>query len=420
MRAHLWSPVFMRLFAGQAVSGIGSQITVLALPIIAVVVLDATALQAGLLAGAASAAHVVAALPAGAWLDRVDQRPVLVAADLVSALVLLTLPVVHLAGALTLAYLYLAALLGAVCQLLSRLARQTILPAVVAPGALLVANTRMDGLGWLTNIAGPSLGGLLIAATGPVYAVVADAFTFTASAALSRKLPRVPRPRRPAGSTLIAEIRQGWQFLRSQPTLLRMMFANGLMAWTILFAGPAEVIFVLRELAATPVQYGLAFGLPSLGGLAGIAVVTRLVTRWGIHRVMWWAGLGRGPWLLLLPLAAEPGWWGLSVVAIGWTGLLAASAIYNTAQTTYRQQVVPPHLRGRVFASWTWFVRVGQPFSPLLGGALVTLIGTRATLVTAALLLCCCSLLLDRSPAAYAETPVSADSFQGPSPQART
>lgn len=94
--------------------------------------------------------------------------------------------------------------------------------------------------------------------------------------------------------------------------------------------------------------------------------------------------------MLLVP-AIQPGWVGLAMVTAGWTGLLVAAAVYNTAQNTYRQQVVPPDLRGRVFASWGWLVRLGQPVTPVLGGATATAMGLRPTLVLGAVFHRCSS-----------------------------
>ena len=388
---------FVTLWAGQGVSEVGSQVTQIAVPVLAVLTLEASPLQVGLLAACGSVAYTVGALPAGAWVDRARKRPVMIGTDIARAVLLASLPAAQFLGQLTLVHLYLVAVAGPAMQLLFRTASHAHLPALVQPGQLLEANAKLDGVSWAALIGGPALGGVLISVIGPARTLLVDSVSFLVSAATIGRLRRPePRSQPRTRQALRAELTAGMRYLWRHRLLRRMMIGNTLMSWKIAFTTPVEILFLLRELAATPLQYGLAFGMPGAGGLLGVLCVRRLVTRFGPHRVMWYSGLVRGPWVLLVP-AAQPGWVGLAMVTAGWTGLLAAAAIYNTAQNTYRQQVVPPDLRGRVFTSWSWLVRLGQPLTPVLGGAAATTIGLRPTLVLGAVVLCLSSLLVDRT-----------------------
>jgi MFS family permease len=389
---------FLVFWSRQGVSQTGSYVTQVALPVIAVLVLDATPVQVGLLAAAGVVAHAVAALPMGAMVDRLRKRPVMVGADLGRALLLGSLLVTHAAGGITLVHLYMVAVLAGALDLLFRLAAQAHLPDLVAGDRLLEANAKLEGMTWLAVIGGPSLGGLLVAVFGPVRALAVDLVSYLASAASVTLLRRPePPPHRPARRSIRADVSEGFRFLRGHRTLRRMLLANALLAWTVLFVSPVETLFLLRGLGASPIQYGLAMGIPGLGGFVGVFMVRRLVERYGTHRVMWWAGLARGPWALLAPLA-QPGVAGLLLCTVAWTGLLAAASVYNVAQTTYRLQIVPVALRGRVFASWRWVISVGSPIMPIAGGAVATVIGLRWTLVVGGLALCLASLVLDRQP----------------------
>jgi MFS family permease len=334
----------------------------------------------------------------GAMVDRLRKRPVMVGADLGRALLLGSLLVTHAAGGITLMHLYVVALLAGALDLLFRLAAQAHLPDLVAGDRLLEANVKLEGMTWLAVIGGPSLGGLLVAVFGAVRALAVDLVSYLASAAsvMLLRRPESP-PHRPARRSIRADVGEGFRYLRGHRTLRRMLLANALLAWTVLFVSPVETLFLLRGLGASPIQYGLAMGIPGIGGFVGVFMVRRLVEHHGPHRVMWWSGLARGPWALLVPLA-QPGVAGLILCTVAWTGLLAAASVYNIAQTTYRLQIVPAALRGRVLASWRWVISVGSPVMPIAGGAVATVIGLRWTLVVGGLALCLASLVLDRQP----------------------
>lgn len=135
-----------------------------------------------------------------------------------------------------------------------------------------------------------------------------------------------------------------------------------------------------------------------LGGLAGSLVVHHLDTRWGQQRALWRAALLRGPWPLLIPLA-RPGLPGLALVTVGWFGLLLFASVYNTLQTTYRQQLCPPAMRGRVHAAAVTLGRIGKVLAPVLGGLTAQGWGLRPALLLGGLLLCLPPFLLDRGRA---------------------
>src|SRR5215831_5471809 len=180
----LWrQPEFLKLWAGSSISTLGSQITVLALPLTAVLLFQAGPAETGLLTAAGIAPMLLFGLPAGAWVDRLPRRPVRIAADLASALVIASVPLAALFGVLQLGQLYVAAFLAGTCAVWTRLSVSAMLPSLVGRRNLLEANSKTMVSFSVAQIAGPSLAGILVQAFSAPVALLADAASFVVSAA---------------------------------------------------------------------------------------------------------------------------------------------------------------------------------------------------------------------------------------------
>ena len=368
---------FAKLWFGSAVSDAGSGISMVALPLVGVLLLHTSTLQTGLLTACGTAAASLVALPAGAIIERRRKRPLMISADLARCVLLASLPIADAFGALTLTQLYVVALLNGLCSTVFNIADAAHLPTLVPDDRLLTANSRLDTTSWIANISGPAAAGALIGAFGAAVTLFTDAASDLVSA-LSVALIRRPEPKPVAGPKrhLRAEIAEGMRYLFGHRALRQLAISNAASAWLLTLIMPIEVLFLLRTLHATPLQYGITMAWPCLGGLAGVTSVGWLVRRFGSANVLWWSALARGPWVLLIPLA-RPGIGGLVIVGVAWFGVLAAASVFGTTQTTLRVQLSPPELRARINAASRWLGATPKPLAPIVGGLLGSAIGLR-------------------------------------------
>jgi MFS family permease len=376
---------FLLLWGGQSVSEVGSAVTTIALPLLAVLTLDATTFEVGALTAASNAAFIVVALPAGVWIDRWRKRPVLIWGDAGRVLVLGSIPVASALGILGLPQLFVVAALAGVLTVFFDVAYQSYLPHLVEPDQLVDANGKLGASAAFGQVAGPSVGGAFIGVLGAAGAIAIDAASFAVSTVATIAIrTKEPRPAPPAsGRRMRGEVREGLHFVLGHP-ILRMIV--GCTATANLCNGAffaVQTVFLVRVLHASPAVIGLVFSLASVGGLVG-GILAGRIGRWvGTARVIWLSLVVAGPFQLLAALAFPD--WGVLLMAIGGMASSAATVIYNTAQVSYRQAICPPGLLGRMNASIRFIVWGTLPIGALLGGVVGSSIGLRPTLIVAAL-----------------------------------
>lgn len=369
----------MLLWGGQTISEMGSSITLLALPLTAVVVLKATTFQVGLLTTAAYAAFALIALPAGAIVDRYVKRRTMIVCDFARMLIIGTVPVAAAAGVLSMGQLYGVAITSGICTVFFDVSYQSYLPVVVPPGQLMDGNGKLGATQSFAQVTGPGLGGGLVGAFGAATALAGDAISYAVSVA-SLLAIRVPEKAPPMADrrSMRAEIAEGLSFVVRHPILRKIVACTGT---ANLFSGvqvAMEIIFLIRVLHVRPAYTGLLIAVASVGGVIGGVLSGRLSRRIGSARIIWVSILGFGLPSLLVPLA-YPGW-RVALFPIGFAFSAFASVIYNVAQVTYRQAVCPPELLGRMNAATRWIVWGTLPLGGLIGGALGTAIGVRPTI----------------------------------------
>src|SRR3954452_5211830 len=224
-RATLWHhPDFLKLWGGQAVSRLGSQVSLLALPLIAITVLNATTFEVGLLSAAEFAPFIVVGLPAGVIVDRLSKRPILIVADVGRLLALASVPVAYELDLLTLGQLYAVAFVTGVLTVFFDVAYQSYLPVLVARDQLVDGNAKLSVSDSAATVIGPSVAGALIDLAGAALAVIADAVSFAISAVslMLIRTPESPPPRRTAGEGaerpgMRAEIAEGLGYVLRHP-----------------------------------------------------------------------------------------------------------------------------------------------------------------------------------------------------------
>jgi MFS family permease len=360
---------FRHLWAAETVSQVGTQVTLLALPVVAVTVLDATPLQMGFLTALETAAFLVIGLPAGAWVDRWRRKRVLVTADLVRAVVLATLPVAYLLDVLTLGQLFVVAAVTGTATVFFDVAYQSYLPALVDRDQLVDGNGKLEASRAVAQVAGPGLTGVLLRVVGAPLLIAGDAASFLLSAVLLGGIRRPDTvPDRAARRPLRTEIAEGLGFVVRHPLLRRIVACTGTANLFGSMNSALLVLFVIRELGLSEATLGLVFSVGAIGGLLGAATAARFARRVGEGRSIPLSAVVFAAAGAFVPLAAV----GPPVVLLvtGWFVLTWAVVVYNVVQVSFRQRLCPPRLLGRMNASVRFIVFGTMPLGGLLGGVL--------------------------------------------------
>src|SRR5690348_16628994 len=289
----------------------GSAVTQLALPLTAVVVLQASTFQVGLLTSAATAAFALIALPAGALVDRWAKRRLMIWCDVARMVIIGSVPVAAALHLLTLGQLYAVAVTAGVGTVFFDVAYQSYLPEVVDRAHLVEGNGKLGATQAFAQVTGPGLGGALTGLVGAARALAADSISYAVSVAslLAMEVREEARPAedtRPR-TTLRAEIAEGLSFVLRHPVLRKIVACTGTANLFGSMALALEIVFLVRVLRVRPADTGLLIAVASLGGVAGGLLAGRLGRRIGSARIIWYSLLVFGFPQLIIPLAA-PGW----------------------------------------------------------------------------------------------------------------
>ena len=382
---------FMMVWSAATVSILGSQVTLIAVPYIALTMLGSSVFQVSLLAGVEMLPFLLFTLPAGAWLDRVRRRPVLIGADIGRGVVLMSIPVAYVAGSLSLGQLFAVAFITGTLTALFDVADQSYLPAILDRGALVEGNARLQISYSVAQIGGPTLGGNLIAIIAAPIAIAIDALSFFISGGfLSAIRRREEVPQRRLGETgrpasMKSDIAVGLRYVLGNRYLRSIAACTGI---SNLFAAALFGVFpflIWDELKLPPAFFGTVMGVASIGFLAGAALSSRLPRDLGIGRTIVVSAALGSPAFLLLTLTPED----LSLAAVtlfvGWFVAGMSQVIYNVAQISLRQAVTPPEMQSRMNATMRFIVWGTIPIGSVMGGALATVVSVRAALILAAL-----------------------------------
>ena len=368
---------FRQLFIGDSLSQFGTQLSMLALPVLAVKVLDASAFQMGLLGTCEFLAFLVIGLPAGAWVDRWRKQRVLVANDLLRAVALASLPLAWVLDVLTFPQMLLVALVVGCCTVFFDVAYQSYLPDIVEPEHIGEGNAKLQAVQSIAMIGGPAAGGGLIKLIGSPLTVGLDALSFVWSALWVRRIRHVDTPppredRRP----LLVEIREGLAFVFGNQLLWRITTCTGTANLFSSMTGAMLVLFALEDLHLDPGHLGLALGVGAAGGLLGALTTPRVNRLVGEGRTIPLASLGWIPAQALMPLAGTviPAMVALTVSSFVVTFVVV---LYNVTQVSFRQRLCPRALLGRMNASIRFIVWGTMPIGAFIGGVVGSAVGPR-------------------------------------------
>ncbi len=369
---------FRRFWLGHGISLVGDQVATIALPLAAVLVLDAGPAEMGYLTAALLAPNLLFALHFGAWVDRRGRRrQTMIAADVGRALLVLTIPLAYALGSLTVEHLYAVAFLSGTLSVLFFVSYTTLFVSIVPRARYVEANQLLHGTRALSFMGGPSLGGLLVQLFSAPVALMADGLSYLASALF---LGRIDPVEPPAESAERGHLISGARFIWRQPILRSALAATATINLFNFVFFALFVLYATRALEVRPGTLGLVLGAGAAGGVVGSLVTGRLARRVGIGRAfILGAFLFPAP-LLLVPAAGGPRPVVLALLFLAEFGSGLGVVMLDISAGSIFQALVPDRLRAR-FSGAYMFVNYGvRPLGGLLGGWLGATIGLRPAL----------------------------------------
>ena len=376
---------FLKLWSAETISIFGSAVDDIAFPLVAILVLDASAFQVAVLGTVLFLPFILFTLPAGVWVDRLPRRPILIVGDFGRAALYATVPIAYVADVLTLEQLYVVGFLVGAFQVFFDVAYQSYLPALVERDQIIEGNSKLEMSRSAAQVGGPGLGGLLVEIFTAPYAVLVDALSFVGSGlfilAIRRPEEKPVRAMVDGRKTsLWTELKEGFRFVLGNPNLRAQAGCTGTSNFFSSVAFATFLVFAVRELGLSAGAIGLIFSIGAAGSLAAALFANRLSNRFGI-----------GPTTI-----AVGGLWGPATIATAFAPagnaalpiLVAATVVtgfsivvYNIVQVSYRQAICPPRLQGRMNSVMRFIVWGTIPLGTLAGGGLASWLGLREAIV---------------------------------------
>lgn len=388
---------FLLLWTGETASMIGSAATVVALPLVAITVLDASPLVLGVLTACAWLPWPLLVLPAGAWIDQAGRRKVMLAGNLVSAAVFATVPVAAWAGVLSVAQLVAVTLAGGAARVFLSLAFQAYVPTVVPRAKLGPANSWIGASEATSEVAGPGLAGLLAALFTAVAGVAVDAATFVFSAVCLWRIRATEAiAERRSNDGLLARIGAGFRYTLGDRWLRTIAAYVALVNLTQAAVQTLLVVFLVSTVGVSGGTAGLLMASMGVGGLLGARLAVPAGKRFGTARTLLWGEAFTVPFALLMPAVADGLWIGL--FAIGMIVVFAGLSAGSILARSFRQGYVPDAMLGRSAATMALFGRGAIPVGALAGGWLASTVGVHLALRTACIAMLVPVLVLLVSP----------------------
>lgn len=384
---------YRKLWIAATISLFGTQVSLIAIPFIAAVLLNAPPIEVALLGTVEFLPFLLFTLPAGAWVDRLPRRLILVAGDFGRAISLLSIPIAWALGVLSMPQLYVVGFVNGFLTVFFDVADQSFLPAILEPDELVEGNSKLQISASAATVLGQPVGGGLVGLLTAPIAVAVDALSFVMSGGLifwvRRREPR--RTSDPAADGdpppgMRREVAEGLRYVLGHPYLRYIAASTGTSNLFSNVAFATFPVFAYRELGLKPEVVGLIGGVGSLGVLAGALVASRIADRIGVGRTILWSIAIGGPSSLLAAAAqtdtAVP-------VLIGSMALGGFSGVvYNINQVSLRQAITPERIQGRMNATMRFLVWGTIPIGQIIGGGVASAVGARGALVVGGILGC--------------------------------
>jgi MFS family permease len=378
------SPDFAKLFAGTTAGSFGGSLSAIALPLTAVIYLDASPSQMGVLGAVELAPFLVLGLPAGVWVDRLPYRTTLVSSGLAAAVLTGSIPLLAVLGMLAMWQLYVIGFLTGVCVLFSSLASTTFVPMLVSKSHLLQANSALSQSGAVMGVTGSAAGGALVQLLTAPVALVVDAVAALVSAVCSgliRQPGKVVQPHDTPREGLLRSIAAGFRAVTGHPILRALLTSATLGALAGQVQAVVLMLFFARELGLAPSVIGVLVAVSGVAGVVGAVMAAPFTERIGHGRTFLTGTLFASLAGIVLAMAGGPLWLVVVVAVASQVFRGLGPPLYSVNQVTVRQALTAPEMLARVNASWRFLVFGMQPIGALLGGLLGETVGLRGTIL---------------------------------------
>jgi MFS family permease len=373
---------FLKLWSAETVSQFGSQISLLALPLVAIDVLHVSAFKVASLTTVEFLPFLLVSLPAGVWVDRLPRRPILIAGDLARAGLLASIPVAHAMDVLTIWQLYGVGLVVGIATVFFDIAYQSYLPSLVARQQIIDGNAKLEISRSAAQLGGPGVAGLLVGWLRAPAAILIDAVSFLGSALfiLSIRKTEISQADRAPRRKMRTELREGLSYVLRHPYLKNIAACTAIFNFFGLMGFAVLLVFARRQLHLSPQAIGLAFTISNIGPLFAALSANRIFGRLGVGRTIIVASILGGPMFLVIPFAPQ----GDAALALLVPAMLVGgfmSVVYNIAQVSLRQAITPERIQGRMNSVMRFIVWGAIPLGSFAGGVLASSIGLKATLI---------------------------------------
>jgi MFS family permease len=380
---------FLKLWSAETVSQFGTQISLLALPLVAIDVLHVSAFKVAALTTVEFLPFLLVSLPAGVWVDRLPRRPILIAGDLARAGLLASIPIAYAMDALTIWQLYGVGFFVGIATVFFDIAYQSYLPALVERQQIIDGNAKLEISRSAAQLGGPGIAGLLVGWLRAPAAILVDAVSFLGSALFIfsiRKLELSQAERAPRRK-MRTELREGLSYVLRHPYLKNIAACTALFNFFGLMGFAVLLVFARRQLDLSPEAIGLAFTLSNFGPLLAALSANRIFARLGVGRTIIVSSILGGPMFLVIPFAPH----GQAALALLIPAILVGGfmgVVYNIAQVSLRQAITPERIQGRMNSVMRFIVWGTIPLGSITGGALASQIGLKQTLIVGAVGCC--------------------------------
>jgi predicted MFS family arabinose efflux permease len=384
----LREPAYRAFWIGQSISFVGSHVTELALPLTAVIVLDATPEQMGLLTAIGYVPFLLIGLLAGVWVDRMRRRPILIATDLVSAAAIALIPAAAVVDVLGMGILYGVAFVFGVVEVIAPVAYQSFMPTLVGRGRLVEGSAKLEASHSVASIVGPSLGGYLVQVLTAPIALLVDSVSYLVSAGTlaSIRVAEPPPLPRAEEATIRRQIGEGLRLVTATPILRSLVACGSIHNFFSRMIDALFVLYAVDSVGLSPVDIGLVLAAGGPGALIGATVVERAGRMIGVGRVIVVSQVLTGISRLLVPIAGIVGGGAAAIIVLAASTFLLGlvRVTFNITQVSLRVAITEDRMHGRVNATMRFVMWGVTPFGALAGGLLaVTALGIEGTLVLA-------------------------------------
>ena len=373
---------FLKLWSAETVSQFGTQISLLALPLVAIDVLHVSAFKVAALTTVEFLPFLVVSLPAGVWVDRLPRRPILIAGDLARAGLLASIPIAYWMDVLTIWQLYGVGFLFGIATVFFDVAYQSYLPSLVERRQIPDGNAKLEISRSSAQLGGPGLAGILVGWLRAPAAILFDAVSFLGSALfiLSIRKTEASLADRAPRRKMRTELREGLSYVLRHPYLKNIAACTAIFNFFGLMGYAILLVYARRKLDLSPQAIGLAFTLSNFGPLLAALTANKIFARFGVGRTIIASSILGGPMFLAIPFAPH----GHAALFVLVPAILVGGfmgVIYNIAQVSLRQAITPERIQGRMNSVMRFIVWGAIPLGSFAGGINASLIGLKATLI---------------------------------------